>query len=353
MDAMPPTTEMERAYLEKDASYNGIFFVAVRTTGIFCRPACPARKPLPKNVEYFPTVGKALAAGYRPCKRCRPLALDDQPPWATELIAEVERDPTARITEGDLRSRGIDPTTVRRYFLRQYGMTFQAYTRSRRLAGAFSRIREGGALDDAVFESGYDSHSGFRDAFARTFGATPGAYRQSPDRECILLAWLRSPLGPLVAGATSAGVCLLEFTDRRILEAQFTTVRKLFAAPVVPGTNEHLELLREELAAYFAGTLRQFSVPLIYPGSPFQHRVWDQLLSIPYGETRSYEQLAAEIGAPRASRAVGHANSLNRIAILIPCHRVLNKNGGLCGYGGGLRRKQSLLHLEQSGDRKQ
>jgi len=167
----------------------------------------------------------------------------------------------------------------------------------------------------------------------------------------IVLASLRSPLGPLVGGATSIGLCLLEFTDRPILEAQFATVRKLFAAPLVPGTNEHLELLQEELDAYFAGTLRQFSVPLIYPGSPFQRKVWDHLLSIPYGETRSYEQLAAEIGAPRAARAVGHANSLNRIAILIPCHRVLNKDGGLCGYGGGLRRKQSLLHLEQSGDR--
>jgi len=180
----------------------------------------------------------------------------------------------------------------------------------------------------------------------------PTAYLEKDASDCILLAWLRSPLGPMVAGATSAGVCLLEFTDRRILEAQFATVRKLLAAPVVPGTNEHLELLREELAAYFAGTLRQFSVPLTYPGSAFQRRVWGHLLSIPYGETRSYEQLAAEIEAPRAARAVGHANSLNRIAILIPCHRVLNKNGGLCGYGGGLRRKQSLLQLEQSGDRK-
>lgn len=177
------------------------------------------------------------------------------------------------------------------------------------------------------------------------------AYLEKDASAGILLAWLGSPLGPLVAGATSDGLCLLEFTDRRILEAQFATVRKLFAAPVVPGTNEHLELLREELAAYFAGTLRQFTVPLIYPGSPFQKKVWDHLLSIPYGETRSYEHLAAEIGAPRAARAVGHANSLNRIAILIPCHRVLNKNGGLCGYGGGLRRKQSLLHLEQSGER--
>src|SRR5687767_1138526 len=160
---LPPKAEMERAYLTKDAAYNGLFFLGVRTTGIFCRPTCPARKPLPKNVEYFRSAQGALAAGYRPCKRCKPLAADDQPAWAAELLAEdrpckrckplaaddqpawaaellaeVERRPTARITEGDLRGRGIDPATARRYFRRQYGMTFQAFARARRLAGALT-----------------------------------------------------------------------------------------------------------------------------------------------------------------------------------------------------------------------
>jgi AraC family transcriptional regulator of adaptative response/methylated-DNA-[protein]-cysteine methyltransferase len=151
-----------------------------------------------------------------------------------------------------------------------------------------------------------------------------------------------------VAGATADGVCLLEFSDRRMLEAQFATVRRLFDAPVVPGSNEHLENLRDELARYFAGTLRSFSVPLTYPGTPFQQRVWRQLLAIPFGETRSYEELAAVVEAPRAVRAVGRANGLNRIAIVIPCHRVVNKSGALGGYGGGLRRKQYLLDLERS-----
>src|SRR5262249_25064979 len=140
----------------------------------------------------------------------RPLAADDQPEWATKLIADVERDPAVRITERDLRVRGVDPATVRRYFRRQFGMTFQAYARSRRLTGAFHMIREGQTVDDAVFESGYNSHSGFREAFSRVFGATPGNVR---DRACILLAWLPSPLGPLVAGASADGVCLLEFSD--------------------------------------------------------------------------------------------------------------------------------------------
>jgi AraC family transcriptional regulator of adaptative response/methylated-DNA-[protein]-cysteine methyltransferase len=345
MNTMPPTAEMERAYLERDASYNGLFFLGVRTTGIFCRPTCPARKPQPKNVEYFPNARAALVAGYRPCKRCRPLESDEQPQWAAALLSDVEREPSARITDGDLRERGIDPTTARRYFLRRYGMTFHAFARARRLGGALNQIREGRPIDAAVFESGYESHSGFREAFARTFGDAPGRYRNG---ECVFLSWLSSPLGPLVAGATAEGICLLEFSDRRMLETQFATVRKLFGAPLVPGANEHLELLQSELAGYFAGALRSFSVPLVYPGTPFQRRVWEKLLAIPYGETRSYQELAIAVGERNAVRAVGRANGMNRIAIVIPCHRVINKGGQLGGYGGGLRRKQYLLDVERS-----
>jgi AraC family transcriptional regulator of adaptative response/methylated-DNA-[protein]-cysteine methyltransferase len=345
MNLMPPTDEMERAYLQRDISYDGLFVLGVRTTGIFCRPTCPARKPRPSNVEYFASANAALLAGYRPCKRCRPLQSDNQPQWVSELLAEVEEDPVSHITDGDLRRRGIDPATARRYFLRQYGMTFQAFTRARRLAAAFTRIRQGAALDEAVFGSGYDSHSGFREAFTKLFGDTPGSSRNG---DCVVLAWVRSPLGPLVAGATAHGVCLLEFSDRRMLETQLATVRKVFGVPVVPGANEHLEVLQTELARYFAGSLRTFSVPLIFPGTAFQERVWNELLTIPYGETRSYHDVAVAVGAPKAVRAVGRANGLNRIAIVIPCHRVVNKDGQLGGYGGGLRRKQYLLELERA-----
>lgn len=350
MHNLPSTTEMEQAYLKRDAAYNGLFYLAVRTTGIFCRPTCPARKPLPENVEYFATKQAALAAGYRACKRCRPLAVNDQPSWAAELVAEIEREPTARISDSDLRKRGIDPATVRRHFQRHYGMTFQAFCRARRLSGTFSRIRAGAPLDEAVFASGYDSHSGFHDAFVRTFGSTPA---RGAERDCVFLAWLHSPLGPLVAGATAAGVCLLEFSDRRMLEAQFAALRKRFSRPVVPGDHPHLTQLRLELDQYFAGTLHQFTVPLQFPGTSFQERVWQKLLTIPYGETRSYEDIACAVGAPKAVRAVGRANGMNRIAIVIPCHRVVNKNGELGGYGGGLRRKQFLLDLErQSGPKR-
>jgi AraC family transcriptional regulator of adaptative response/methylated-DNA-[protein]-cysteine methyltransferase len=226
-------------------------------------------------------------------------------------------------------------------------MTFQALTRARRLSGALHLIREHRALDTAVYDSGYESHSGFRDAFNRTFGKPPGRYRNG---QCVFLTWLRSPIGPLVAGATAEGICLLEFADRRMLEAEFMALRKLFNSPIVPGSHQHLDTLQTELAQYFAGSSRSFSTPLVYPGTSFQRRVWEQLLAIPYGETRSYEHIAVAIGRPNAVRAVGRANGLNRIAILIPCHRVVNKDGKLGGYGGGLRRKQYLLKLEDSID---
>jgi AraC family transcriptional regulator of adaptative response/methylated-DNA-[protein]-cysteine methyltransferase len=345
MNTLPPIAEMERAYLNRDPAYNGLFFVGVRTTAIFCRPTCPVRSPLPKNVEYFPTAAAALFAGYRPCKRCRPMTIDNQPEWATALLEEVEREPAARISESDLKRRGVDPATVRRHFLRHYGMTFQAYTRSRRLARAFRCIRDGMPLDNAILTSGYDSHSGFRDAFVQTFGCTPG---ESSHHPCVLLAWLPTPLGPMIAGATDEGVCLLEFSDRQMLEGQFERIRRRFGGPGVLGTNLPLERLQEELTGYFTGSVRGFSVPLVYPGTPFQRRVWEKLLEVPYGETRSYQDLASAVGDPRAVRAVGRANGMNRICILIPCHRIVNKNGDLGGYGGGLRRKQYLLNLEQA-----
>ena len=345
MTPLPAAQEMERAYLARDASYDGVFFLAVRSTGIFCRPSCPARKPDPRNVEYYASAREAVFAGFRPCKRCRPMAAQGAPPeWIEDLLAKVEQDPSGRYSDSFLRSIGLDPARVRRYFHKTYGMTFQAYCRGRRLGKALQQIRLGADLDDVALGHGFDSHSGFRDAFARTFGTPPGKSREA---ECIVTAWIESPLGPLVAGATSRGICLLEFTDRRMLDTQFATLRKRFDVAIVPGENQHIKQLRTELKDYFKGSLKRFSVGLVYPGTPFQQSVWQELQRIPYGKTVSYEGLARRIGSPAAQRAVGHANGLNRIAIVIPCHRVVNKNGKLGGYGGGLWRKQRILSLER------
>lgn len=345
MQTLPSTAEMERAYKGSDPSYDGIFFLGVRSTGVFCRPSCGARKPMPKNVEYFATPREAVFAGYRPCKRCNPLAAIGEPPeWAGRLLRAIEENPSRRIPDAVLRSMEIDPSRARRFFLKNYGMTFQAYCRGRRLGKAFEQIRTGGTLDDAALGHGYESHSGFRDAFSRTFGVPPG---KADSAERIVVAWVESPLGPLIAGATAGHLVFLEFTDRRMLEAQVDALRRHFKLPIVPGENPVLELLKRELHGYFAGTLRKFQVPVSFAGSDFQHRVWSELLKIPYGGTISYEQLAERVGSPRAQRAVGHSNGLNRIAIVIPCHRVVNKSGELGGYGGGIWRKRLMLELER------
>jgi AraC family transcriptional regulator of adaptative response/methylated-DNA-[protein]-cysteine methyltransferase len=345
MSSLPPLKEMERAVNASDAGYDGIFVVAVRTTGILCRPSCSARKPSPRNREYYATAREAVLAGYRPCKRCRPLDVTGRPPeWVAQLLDEVERDPAARRRDADLRALGVDPARARRFFRKHYGMTFQAYCRGRRMGKALQQIRQGVDLDEVALSNGYESHSGFREAFTRTFGQPPGRSRQA---DSIVTDWVESPLGPIVVAATEGAICLLEFSDRSALETQGATLQKLFGRAVVPGKNEQTEQLKQELTEYFAGTRTAFHVPLLVPGTPFQRMVWEQLRAIPYGSTRSYEDIAHAVGAPKGPRAVGRANGQNRIAIVIPCHRVVNKGGQLGGYGGGLWRKQFLLDLER------
>jgi AraC family transcriptional regulator of adaptative response/methylated-DNA-[protein]-cysteine methyltransferase len=341
----PRPAEMERAFYEQDASYDGVFVTGVRTTGIFCRPSCPARKPLRKNLEFFPAIKDALFAGYRPCLRCRPLEADGQPPaWVAGLLEAVKHEPERRWRAPELRRLGVTPERARRYFQKTYGMSFDAFCRAQRLGRGLARLREGEDMASAAFDAGYESESGFREAFGKHFGQAPGQARGS---EVVTAAWLRTPIGPMIAGATSRGVCLLEFTDRRMLETQLETLRRRLGLPLVPGDNGLLARLKKELAEYFAGERRAFEVPLHVDGSPFQESVWRELARIPYGETRSYEDVAKRVGSPGAVRAVGNANGMNRIAIVLPCHRVVNKGGKLGGYGGGLWRKQRLLALEQ------
>jgi AraC family transcriptional regulator of adaptative response/methylated-DNA-[protein]-cysteine methyltransferase len=343
---LPPRAEMERAFFDSDATYDGLFVTGVRTTGIFCRPSCRARKPLAANIEFFPGVREALFAGYRPCKRCDPATPPGTAPdFVKTLLDAVEADPNRRLHDQDLRDLGVEPARARRYFLEHYGMTFHAYCRGRRLSGALRQLRSGESLDDVALGTGWDSHSGFRDAFARTFGTAPGAARNIPDA-AVVMAMIETPLGPMVAGATDAGLCLLEFTDRRMLEAQLRRLQALLKQPMLPGDHPHLAQTREELARYFDGKLKAFTVPLVFRGTTFEERVWRELCRIPYGKTESYAGLATRVESPGGQRAVGRANGMNRIAIIIPCHRVVNSDGKLGGYGGGLWRKHWLLGLE-------
>lgn len=336
---------MIAAFLARDATYDGLFFTGVRTTGIFCRPTCSARKPKPENVEFFPTTGDALGAGYRPCLRCHPMQPADQAPdWLQPLLNAIEADPSARLRDADLRARGLDPGRVRRWFQRTHGMTFQAYGRARRLGHAFTEIREGKPVTETAFEHGFDSLSGFNSAFARFMGDAPSA---SKDRLLIHVTRILTPLGPMMAAASESALHLLEFTDRRMLETQLERLGKKTGAVLAPGRNALLDQTEGELAAYFDGTRTAFTLPLAPAATDFQQTVWDALETIPYGETRSYADQAVMIDRPTAVRAVARANGDNPIAIVIPCHRVVGSDGTLTGYGGGLHRKQFLLDLER------
>jgi AraC family transcriptional regulator of adaptative response/methylated-DNA-[protein]-cysteine methyltransferase len=341
---LPEHGEMVDAFQSRNAAYDGVFFTGVRTTGVFCRPVCPARKPKPANIEFFATARDALYSGYRPCLRCRPMEPAGSPPqWLRGLLADLEESPARRWTDQDLRDRGLHPDRVRRWFQQQHGMTFHAYCRARRLGLALEQIREGVGVSTTAYQHGYESLSGFNEAFRQLVGAPP---KTAGNETVLQVARVLTPLGPMIAGATEEALYFFEFSDRRRLEKQLERLRTRLDCALVPGDNGVLQRVVTEVESYFAGELRQFSIPLVAPGTEFQRTVWDELQRIPFGETRSYADVARAIDRPTAVRAVARANGDNRMAIFIPCHRVVGSDGRLTGYGGGLWRKQHLLDLE-------
>jgi AraC family transcriptional regulator, regulatory protein of adaptative response / methylated-DNA-[protein]-cysteine methyltransferase len=349
-ELLPPSETMYRALVNRDPSFEGIFFVGVRTTGIFCRPTCTAKKPARENVDFFPTPSEALHSGYRPCLRCHPMDPDKRPPRLIErLRTEVERAPDGRLTDKELAAMAIDPSTARRQFKRHYGMTFQAYHRARRMGLALREVHKGARVDEARNGSGFESESGFREAFTRIFGEPPTTAKT---RGGLFAQRIETPLGAMIAVADDEGLRLLEFIDRRATERELSTLRKRLRTNVVPGEHRHLTATRQQLDNYFSGKQLEFDIPLAPVGSDFQLRAWKILRSIPLGETRSYSWMAKQLGDENARRAVGRANGTNMICIVIPCHRVIRADGTLCGYGGGLWRKKWLLDHERRWSRK-
>ena len=343
MELLPPSDTMYRALVNRDSSFEGIFFVGVRTTGIFCRPTCSAKKPARANVDFFSTPSEALHGGYRPCLRCRPMDPGERPPKLIErLRAEVERAPDGRLTDKELAAMAIDPSTARRQFKRHYGMTFQAYHRARRMGLALREVRKGGRVDDAQNGSGFESASGFREAFTRIFGDPPTAAKS---RTCMFAERIETPLGAMLAVGDDEGLRLLEFADRRALERELTILRQRLKTNVVPGEHRYLEAIRVSLTRYFSGEELKFDVPL-RRSAPISTRAWNFAVD-PCGRDRFYSWMADRLGIPCARRAVGRANGTNMLSIIIPCHRVIRADGTLCGYGGGLWRKKWLLDHEK------
>jgi len=342
---LPQFRTMYRALSQRDAAYEGVFFTGVKTTGVFCRPTCKAKKPKVENVEFFATVSEALHGGYRPCRLCRPMdATKPVPPLVERLRRAAEDAEDGRVSDKELVALGIDPSTARRQFKAYHGMTFHAFQRARRMGLALRDVKAGKPVIEVQLERGYESTSGFREAFARIFGQPPLGAKQ---RTCLLARRIETPLGTMLALADDAGLRLLEFVDRRGLEREIAVLRRRLKCSVVPGNHATLDAVAAQLERYFAGRLTRFELPLAPVGSAFQLKVWAELQRIPPGRTRSYLGMARAVGVPKAARAIGRANGSNMIAIVIPCHRVIQADGSLCGYAGGLWRKQRLLDLER------
>ncbi|MBL0941695.1 MAG: bifunctional transcriptional activator/DNA repair protein Ada [Alphaproteobacteria bacterium] len=337
--------EYYQSLIDKNGEYEGVFYVGVKTTGVFCRPTCPARKPKFENCEFFETAQQALLASFRPCKRCCPLSHPHQTSELIQtLVKAVEDNPSMRWKEKDFQALSIDASTVRRQFKKRFGMTFVAYARARRMGLAIKQIKSGEAVIEAQLEAGYESGSGFREAFSRLMGVAPALLG---DRTILKASWLDTKLGPMLAIADENILHLLEFVDRRGLERELERLRQRLKAAIIPGVTSPIHSIEKELKEYFEGSLREFNTPLMFFGSPFQMSVWQALNKIPYGETRSYLDIAATIGRPSAIRAAATANGANQFAIIIPCHRVINTNGDLGGYAGGLVRKKWLIDHEK------
>ena len=314
-------------------------YLGVRTTGVFCRPGCPARLPLFRNCEFFGSAEAALWAGYRACKRCHPTGEDFA---LVRRVIDLVEASEGRVGEAELRAAGIDPDTARRRFTAKLGMSVSDYSRLRALGRAAKAMAAGARVTDAQLDAGFESASGFRAAYAKTFGEAPS--KGSPDPLCI--GWFNTPLGRMVSVSDDRALFLVEFVTRVNLPRQFQRLRRVHKRAIVPGETAVGALIAAQMAEYFAGERKHFDVPLEVTGTDFQNGVWEALQTIPYGQTWSYAQLAEAVGNSKASRAVASANGANGLAVVIPCHRVVASDGGLGGYAGGVWVKRALLRLE-------
>lgn len=342
---LPDDDTLYAALLARDPAYEGRAYVGVVTTGIFCRLTCPARKPARRNCRFFGSMAACLEAGFRACRRCRPMAPEvAMDRSVSTLLQALEQDPDRRWSEDDVGALGIDPSTARRAFKRQFGLTFLEMARLARLGNGFVTLSDGGRVIDAQMDAGFESASGFRDAFARLLGQSPARFS---GRERLKADWIDTPLGAMIAVCDRSSLHLLDFVDRKVLPRALTRLRQAVEGDLGIGRFESTDRIEAELMDFFAGTSARFDTPLVLHGTAFTKTVWNALRRIPAGETRSYGDLARGIGRPSAVRAVARANGANQIAIAVPCHRVIGADGSLTGYGGGMWRKRKLIELER------
>ena len=331
------------AFERRDRSWDGRVVGAVRTTVIYCKPSCPARRPKRENVEFFVDAEAARAAGYRACLRCRPDEVGRDREAVTKAVSLIEQAEDLLRLDTLATAVGYAPHHFQRLFTRSMGVSPAAYARALRARRAEAHLQQDKSVTEAIYDAGYSAPSRFYADASERLGMTPSAWRDGGRGETIRFVVADSPLGPLLIAATQKGICRLSFDeDEAALRTRFP----------------HADVRADDgtIAPWVKAALAQIDhpsdhqLPLDVRGTAFQEKVWAELRKIPLGQTRSYADIAAAVGSPGAVRAVGTANGSNPVAVLVPCHRVIRSDGSLGGYGGGLPNKLKLLAAEGISD---
>lgn len=324
----------------RDRALDGRFVGAVKTTGIYCKPSCPARRPLRKNVTFYWTPIEARAAGYRACKRCLPDDVGRDAEGVAKALTLIAASDERVSLDAMAKAAGYAPHHFHRVFKRATGITPAAYVRANRAKRAETALASKGRVTDAIYDAGYSGPSRFYAESKARLGMTPSAWRNGGADVTIRWAVVETRLGHMLLAATDKGICRLSFD-----EGEGDLRRRFPRADIRPGDKAFDALLKSAIAAVDHPS-QMPTLPLDVQGTAFQQAVWQELRRIPAGETRTYAQIAAAVGRPNAVRAAGTANGANNVAVLIPCHRVIRTDGTLGGYAYGLDRKEQLLKLE-------
>src|SRR3954465_10325422 len=328
------------AFMRRDRAWDGRVIGAVKTTGIYCKPSCPARRPKREHVEFFASADEARAAGYRSCLRCKPDEVGRDREAVASAVKYIERSEEPPTLTELAEAVGYAPHHFQRLFKRDLGVSPAEYARAVRNKRAEAALKENGRVTDAIYDAGYSGPSGFYSDAKERLGMTPSAWRDGGRGHTIRWTTFGSPLGEMFIAATEKGICRLTFNDSE------ESLRRLFPNATVVQDDGGLKELVEGALTAIERPAAAPDLPIDVAGTAFQEAVWRELRKIPLGETRSYAEIAAAIGAPKAVRAVGSANGDNHVCVLIPCHRVIRSDGSLGGYGGGIERKIKLLEAE-------
>jgi AraC family transcriptional regulator of adaptative response/methylated-DNA-[protein]-cysteine methyltransferase len=337
-----------RAIVTRDRDADGRFVYAVRSTGIFCRPSCPSRKPSRERVEFFDTPADAEKAGFRACRRCRPADRSPVDPWAEKIrracvyLSNVEGHPSLATLASRL---GGSPYHLQRNFKRIVGVTPREYAEACRLRAVKGKLKAGGDVTNAMLDAGYGSSGRFYERAAPRLGMKPQIYQRGGAGMDIRYTIVDSPLGRLLVAATSRGICAVAMgdSDRGLADG----LAREYPAARIEKDRRGLGRWTKVVLAQLKGKHPRVDLPVDVQATAFQWQVWNALAAIPAGTTRSYSDVAAAIGRPRAARAVARACATNPVAVIIPCHRVVPGQGGTGGYRWGAERKKALLAQEQ------